>query len=63
MDIRKIRPYPPWLLLFLALVLGTVAMLMLVLRTGSAESRILHDVAIGIALLLLVLSALVSLRA
>ena len=58
MDIRKIRPYPPWLLLFLALVLGTVAMLMLVLRKGSAESRILHDVAIGIALLLLVLSAL-----
>ena len=60
MDIRGTRPHPSWLLLFLALVLGAVAMLVLVLRAGPAESQTLHDVAIGVALLVLVLSALVQ---
>jgi len=60
MDIRRTRPHPSWLLLFLALVLGAVAMLVLVLRAGPAESQTLHDVAIGVALLVLVLSALVQ---
>ncbi len=46
--------------MFLVLVLGTVAMLVLVLRMGPDESQTLHDMAIGVALLVLVLSALVQ---